>query len=372
VITLIIQERDTCNKPYIPHNKGDTCGHVREGGKMIEKNPLVSVGIPTYNRPEGLRRTLECITGQTYRNLEIIVADNYSPGTATQEIVQLFMEKDSRIIYYRHEKNFGMDYNSMFTIRKATGNFFMSAADDDEWYPEYIEKCIAPMIADDSVLFSMSNVILALDPVIRKIKSASGNDTICPPGNQDLSPYWKLTESFHTHGLAPLLRIKKIILNSGQNGAYGIHRMSYLKKTVFDPSFHSEWFGSDRSFLARLNLSGSIYQVPEYLFIYHHGFGASCVNPEGMKNRISRWQYYGLKIYPILTGYINMIIDSLSWPVSTIDHIKIVSYYLARMVKAKTRRYTAKDPFIGIPYSDYMPPKYPPSAEKSDRTRKIH
>lgn len=28
--------------------------------------PLVNVGIPTYNRPEGLRRALECITGQTY------------------------------------------------------------------------------------------------------------------------------------------------------------------------------------------------------------------------------------------------------------------------------------------------------------------
>ena len=39
---------------------------------MIENQPLVSVGIPTYNRPEGLRQTLDCITFQTYKNLEII------------------------------------------------------------------------------------------------------------------------------------------------------------------------------------------------------------------------------------------------------------------------------------------------------------
>ena len=40
----------------------------------FSKNPVVvSVGIPTFNRPDGLRQTLECITVQTYKNLEIIV-----------------------------------------------------------------------------------------------------------------------------------------------------------------------------------------------------------------------------------------------------------------------------------------------------------
>jgi len=38
---------------------------------MIETTPLVSVGIPTYNRPDGLRRTLECITNQSYEFLLI-------------------------------------------------------------------------------------------------------------------------------------------------------------------------------------------------------------------------------------------------------------------------------------------------------------
>jgi len=38
---------------------------------MINATPLISVGIPTYNRPEGLERTLQQITSQTYKNLEI-------------------------------------------------------------------------------------------------------------------------------------------------------------------------------------------------------------------------------------------------------------------------------------------------------------
>jgi glycosyltransferase involved in cell wall biosynthesis len=52
----------------------------------MENEPLVSVGIPCYNRPEGLKRTLECITGQTYKNLEIIVSDNCSPDPEVERV----------------------------------------------------------------------------------------------------------------------------------------------------------------------------------------------------------------------------------------------------------------------------------------------
>lgn len=64
---------------------------------MKNRLPLVSVGIPTYNRPEGLRQTLECITRQTYKNLEIIVSDNCSLESETEAIVREFMAKDSHI-----------------------------------------------------------------------------------------------------------------------------------------------------------------------------------------------------------------------------------------------------------------------------------
>lgn len=98
-----------------------SCGGV---WGLSDEMPLVSVGIPTYNRPEGLRRTLECITGQTYQNLEIIVSDNCSPGLETERMVREFMEKDSRILYYRQEKNVGAANNFSFVLKKASGVFF--------------------------------------------------------------------------------------------------------------------------------------------------------------------------------------------------------------------------------------------------------
>lgn len=109
----------------------------------------VSVGIPTYNRPEGLRRTLENITNQTYRNLEIIVSDNASPGEEVERVVRQFMAKDPRIQYYRQPENKGAIFNFQFVLEKSTGDYFMWAADDDWREPTFIEVLWEKLSADN-------------------------------------------------------------------------------------------------------------------------------------------------------------------------------------------------------------------------------
>jgi glycosyltransferase involved in cell wall biosynthesis len=112
--------------------------------ELFLANPVVSVGIPTYNRPDGLRRTLQCITEQTYKNLEIIVSDNCSLGPETEAVVNEFMVKDPRIRYYRHEENNGWVFNFKFVFEKATGEYFMWAADDDEMSSTFVSALLAP------------------------------------------------------------------------------------------------------------------------------------------------------------------------------------------------------------------------------------
>ena len=111
---------------------------------------LVTIGIPTYNRPDGLRKTLECMTQQSYSNLEIIVSDNCSPDPAVQKVVQEFAKADPRIHYYRRETNFGSIPNFIFLLEKAKGDFFMWAADDDEWDLDFIERMLKPLIEPNS------------------------------------------------------------------------------------------------------------------------------------------------------------------------------------------------------------------------------
>ena len=55
--------------------------------------PLVSIGIPTYNRPEGLRKLLDSMLNQTYKNIELIVSDNATPGNTVDELVNEYRRK---------------------------------------------------------------------------------------------------------------------------------------------------------------------------------------------------------------------------------------------------------------------------------------
>jgi glycosyltransferase involved in cell wall biosynthesis len=104
--------------------------------------PLVSIGIPTYNRNKGIYKTLTSIWAQKYPNLEVIVSDNCSTDN-TQDVIQLISLKHSEIKYYRQESNIGLIKNFEFVLRKATGKYFMWVADDDTLEEGVLFKYVA-------------------------------------------------------------------------------------------------------------------------------------------------------------------------------------------------------------------------------------
>lgn len=112
------------------------------------KPPLVSIGLPVYNRPEMLRGALQALTAQSFTNLEILVSDDCSPGEQTRKVVQEFMEHDSRIQYYRQKKNLGSILNHKVIFEKATGEYFFWASEDDEWEETFIETGVTTLSAN--------------------------------------------------------------------------------------------------------------------------------------------------------------------------------------------------------------------------------
>ena len=103
---------------------------------------LVSVGLPTYNRPESLKRALEFITKQTYKQLEIIVSDNASSDNRVKKIVDDFLSVDARIVYFKQKQNTGVLANAEFVLKKSSGEYFMWFSDDDWRAPEFIENLV--------------------------------------------------------------------------------------------------------------------------------------------------------------------------------------------------------------------------------------
>jgi glycosyltransferase involved in cell wall biosynthesis len=105
-------------------------------------SPLVSVAMPTFNRPEYLRRALEGVVTQSHSNLEILVGDNGN-SSITREIVESF--NDPRITYIGREQNLGMALNVLSLFRQGRGDYFCVLADDDFWGEDFIAKLVGAL-----------------------------------------------------------------------------------------------------------------------------------------------------------------------------------------------------------------------------------
>jgi glycosyltransferase involved in cell wall biosynthesis len=106
--------------------------------------PLVTIAIPTYNRPEGLRRALKSLANQTYKNIEIVVGENPSEHPAVG-IVAEFYSYFYNMDHYRHKTNIGMEANFNFLATQGHGKYFAFLADDDTWDADYIETAVCMM-----------------------------------------------------------------------------------------------------------------------------------------------------------------------------------------------------------------------------------
>jgi len=115
--------------------------HVNEDGGSsgqidVRSEPfLVSVIIPTHDRPDLLRRALGSVLTQTYERLEIIVVDDASKVDVAP-IIAYF--QDDRIRLLRHENNQGASIARNDGIADAKGAYVAFLDDDDEMFPDKI------------------------------------------------------------------------------------------------------------------------------------------------------------------------------------------------------------------------------------------
>jgi glycosyltransferase involved in cell wall biosynthesis len=115
------------------------------------QQPLVSVIIPTYNRPEYLKQAIASAIKQTYQNIEIVVCDNCSSENP-QALVASF--GDSRIRFWRHQQNVGMLANQQHGFKMARGKYVASLHDDDIWNEDFLVKLVPPLEANSELILA--------------------------------------------------------------------------------------------------------------------------------------------------------------------------------------------------------------------------
>lgn len=112
--------------------------------------PLVSVVIPTYNRPEYLKRAIRSVLNQTYSNIEIIVVDDAS-DLDLAPLKEMFPD----VTFLKNEQNRGACYSRNRGIEIAAGEFVNFLDDDDELYPKKIELQVQKFTESDNQKLGM-------------------------------------------------------------------------------------------------------------------------------------------------------------------------------------------------------------------------
>ena len=174
--------------------------------------PLVTVGVPTFNRPDGLRETLECLSGQTFRDLEIIISDNASTDPAVEAVARAAIERDTRIRFTRRAENAGPMANFNYLARQGNGHLFMWAADDDWWQPDFVECCVKKFLQRPNL------AMVSMEAQYRRI------DGRLYPFFREGRPFY----SFTSTNLAE--RAKHTVTYSFGNMFYGLWRREALQQ----------------------------------------------------------------------------------------------------------------------------------------------
>jgi hypothetical protein len=105
-----------------------------------EELPLVSVVIPTYNRPNSLRAALTAVGAQTYPNIEAVVVNDC--GLPVDEVIAAF--PFARLI--EHATNQGGAAAALTGTKAAAGDYICILPDDDSLYPDHVARLMTALL----------------------------------------------------------------------------------------------------------------------------------------------------------------------------------------------------------------------------------
>lgn len=270
--------------------------------------PLVSVGIATYNRPDSLKKALDCVINQTYKNLEILISEDCSPCEETKKLLREYAQKDSRIRLFSQKKNLGPPANIHFVLEQATGEYFMWADDDDVRDERWVEVLLKKLSAEDAVV-AIGNVA-SMDMNGMPVKQY-GSLQFSGPRTLRLASYYLAVES---EGKA--------------NIVCGLFRTNFVRNIKYWGQYNRKYFGVDYLFVLDCIQRGNVL-VDSSVSIYKR-------LPVGKSQPISGPRDYLQRLYRRLQYFIVCICITRNWFDKTVLllllPIKLLKSFYCRMV----------------------------------------
>ena len=129
----------------------------------MDRQPVFTVIIPTYNREHFLKRTVDSILSQTFKDFELIIVDDGSTDH-TKDLIDTY--EDDRIVYF-YKENGGQNSAVNVGLQKARGEYIAFCDSDDTWMPEKLEKCMEKYQEDKEVkvVYTWTGIIKTVEGV---------------------------------------------------------------------------------------------------------------------------------------------------------------------------------------------------------------
>lgn len=200
----------------------------------------VTVGVPAYKAESTLRLAVESLLEQTYPVHRIHISDDASPD-GTEQVGMALAAEHASVAYTRQSVNVGRVANFGALLHAADTDYFMWLAGDDRIDPTYVEKMIAVLEADRSLVACVSRVMFV---------DAKGGTSLAT-------------------GSAPLTgdvatNLATYLSGPGANARfYALYRTKPLQQSFPTRSFHA-W---DWAVSAGTLLHGGHAEVPETLMV---------------------------------------------------------------------------------------------------------
>lgn len=147
---------------------------------MQINKPIITAIIPTYRRPDLLRRAICSVLAQTYGHLQVRVYDNASDDE-TASMVTALAREDTRVKYHCHPENIGPVANFAYGMEQVETPYFSMLSDDDYYHPGFYEAAMGRFSRYPDAMFSACTTTLAYEN--GRIQMGTPVDGYFPPPN---------------------------------------------------------------------------------------------------------------------------------------------------------------------------------------------
>jgi glycosyltransferase involved in cell wall biosynthesis len=109
----------------------------------------ISIIIPIYKVESYIERCNTSVLRQTYRNLEVILVDDYTPDSSMEIAKAVINENQNcgmNFVFLKHDHNFGLSAARNTGINAATGDYLFFLDSDDELPNLAIENLYAEVV----------------------------------------------------------------------------------------------------------------------------------------------------------------------------------------------------------------------------------